>query len=372
MQLSASILDSIEGIKKVDKSDMLSFCAAAPKHYSEAIKIAKNISIDYPKPQIIIVAGMGGSGIGGELLKDWARDRIAVPIEVNKEYSLPAYANKNTLALIVSYSGETEESLSAFLDAVKRKCMIFCVSSGGKLLELAEKIGIPFLRIPSGIPQPRAALPYLFLPLPVILEKIGLVSNISGEFSEAIQVLEKVSVENSPERSVNDNFSKMLASNIVGTVPVIYGFGVYRAVAQRFKQEFNENSKVPSKWEFFPELDHNEIVGWEESGKLAKCFSAIFIRDKNEPEEIRHRIEATKEIVCGESSKVFEVWSSGKGKLAKMLSTICVGDFTSVYLAILRGVDPAPVRTIALLKEKMKQSGFKEKVVRELQKIAVK
>ncbi len=369
--MATSVLDNAERIKQIDKSGMLSFCVETPKHYSEAFKMAKNVSVDYSKPQTIIVSGMGGSGIGGELLKDWARDRITVPIEVNKEYSLPAYANKNTLVLIVSYSGETEESLSAFLDALKRDCMIFCVTSGGKLLELAEEIGVPFLRIPSDMPQPRVALPYLFLPMPVILEKISLVSNISGEFSEVIQTLEKVSVENSPERSVNDNFSKMLASNIVGTVPVIYGFGVYRAVAQRFKQEFNENSKVPSKWEFFPELDHNEIVGWEELGKLAKCFSAIFIRDKNEPEEIRHRIEATKEIVCSESSKVFEVWSSGKGKLAKMLSTICVGDFTSVYLAILRGVDPAPVKTIALLKEKMKQSGFKEKVVRELQKIAV-
>ena len=371
VEVSESVLDNFERIKQIDKSGMLSFCVEAAKHYGEAFNMAKRVSVDYSKPQTVIVAGMGGSGIGGELLKDWARDAITVPIEVNREYSLPAYANKKTLALIVSYSGETEESLSAFLDALKHECMIFCVSSGGELLELAEKIGVPFLRVPIGMP-PRAALPYLFSPLPIILEKIGLFSNISGEFPEAITILEKLSIENSPKRPLKDSFSKTLASKISGTVPIIYGFRAYRAVAQRFKTQFNENSKVLSKWEFFSELNHNEIVGWEEARELAKCFSVIFIRDKNEPEEIHRRIEATKEIVGSKSEKVFEVWSSGSSRLAKMLSTICIGDFTSVYLAILRGVDPTPVKTIASLKEKTKQSGVKEKVIRELQKIAVR
>jgi len=350
---------------------MLSFCVETSEHYEEASKLVKAISISYPKPQTIIVAGMGGSAIGGELLKDWARDRITVPIEVNREYSLPAYANKNTLVFVVSYSGETEESLSILLDAVKRRCMTVCISSGGKLLEFAEKLNMPYLRVPSGMP-PRAAIPYLFLPIPMILEKIGLVSDIHREISETIHILKKVSVENSPKNPASNNFSKTLASKISGTVPVIYGFGIYRAVARRFKQQFNENSKVPSKWEFFPELNHNEIVGWEAAKELAKHFSAILIRDRDEPDEIRQRIEATKELMCGESVKVFEVWSMGKSRLAKMLSTVCIGDFTSVYLAVMRDIDPTPVKTITLLKEKMKQSGVKEKIIRELQKFAAK
>ncbi len=366
------ILDDLNKIKEIDKSDMLSFCVEAPKHYGEAAKLAKTVSISYPQPKTIIVAGMGGSAIGGELLKDWTRDKITIPVEVCREYALPAYANKSTLVFVISYSGETEESLSTFLDAIKRKCMIFCVSSGGTLLEFAEKLNVPYLRIPSGIPAPRAALPYLFLPMPIILEKIGLVSEVRTEISETIKTLEKVSVENSPKKPVHINFSKTLASNINGTIPVVYGFEIYRAVAQRFKQEFNENSKVPSKWEFFPELNHNEIVGWEEAKKLAKCFSVIFIRDNDETDEIRQRIEAPKELMRKESLKIFEVWSSGKNKLAKMLSTICIGDFTSVYLAILRGIDPTPVKTIALLKEKMKQSGVKEKTIRELKGLTVK
>jgi glucose/mannose-6-phosphate isomerase len=368
---NTNILDDISRIGKIDKSNMLSFCVNAPKHYETAAKIAKKFSISYSKPQKIIVAGMGGSAISGELLKDWARDKLPIPIEVEREYALPAYADKNTLIFVVSYSGETEETLSVFLDAVKRGCMIVCISSGGKLVEFAQKLSVPYVRIPSGIP-PRAALPYLFMPLLTVLEKIGLVSDVNIEVSEAVKTLRKVSSENSPEKSSKVNFSKTLALNINGTVPVVYGFGFYRAVAQRFKQQFNENSKVPSKWEFLPELNHNEIVGWEKAQKMAKNFSAIFIRDREEPKEIRNRIEATKELMLKEKVKVFEVWSMGKSKLAKMLSTICIGDFTSVYLALLRKVDPTPVETIALLKERMKQSGVKEKILRELQKLVEK
>jgi glucose/mannose-6-phosphate isomerase len=368
--LVASLLDDIDKIRKIDKSNMLAFCVDASKHYQEAAKTAKRISLRYSNPENIVVAGMGGSGIGGELLKDLVRDKAQVPIEVSRDYVLPAYASKNSLVLIVSYSGETEESLSAFLDAAKRNCMIYCISSGGSLLEFAEKLGVPYLRVPSGMP-PRAALPYLFTPLLISAEKMEIVSGVSEDLSEAIRLLAQISGENAPQKPAEDNFSKSLALGINETVPVVYGFGIYRSVAQRFKQQFNENSKVPSKWEFFSELNHNEIVGWEKAGKLAKCFSAIFIRDKSEPNEIRSRIETTKTLMRA-GSRMFEVWSQGKSALARMLSTICIGDFTSVYLAILREVDPTPVNTIALLKEKMKEVGTKEKIKRELEKLAAK
>jgi glucose/mannose-6-phosphate isomerase len=371
--LPQTILNDPAEMKRIDKSDMLSFCVEASKHCQKAAKLAEAVRIDYSKPQTIIVAGMGGSAIGGELVKDWTRDKIEVPIEICRQYSLPAYADERTLVSVVSYSGETEEALSMFLDAIKRNCMTFCISSGGKLLEFAEKLKLPYLRVPSGIPQPRAALPYLFLPMPILLEKLGSISDASSEISEAVKILKRVKRENLPEKPLSDNFSKKLASRINGTVPVIYGFGIYRAVAQRYKQEFNENSKVPAKWNFFSELDHNEIVGWEAAKEPAKCFSIIFIRDKDEPEEIRQRIEATKELISQEATKkIFEVWSSGKSRLARMLYTIYVGDFTSVYLAILRGIDPTPVRTISLLKERITQSGVKEKIIGELQKLCEK
>jgi glucose/mannose-6-phosphate isomerase len=362
-------LDDIAHIKHIDKSNMLSFCTDAPKHYRKAATLAKRLRIDYSKPDNIIISGMGGSAIGGELLKDWTRDKAAIPIEVCREYALPAFANKNTLVVVVSYSGETEESLSVFLDALKRKCMIACISSDGSLQKYAEKLSIPHLQVPSGM-APRATLPYLFMPLLAVLEKAGLVSSVDSEISETMKVLKQVSEENSAERSVKENFCKTLALNIAGTVPVVYGFGFYRAVAQRFKTQFNENSKIPAKWEYFPELNHNEIVGWENVKRLAELFSIVLIRDRDEPAGIKERIEGTKDIAKEQSLETFEVWSRGKSRLARMASVISIGDFTSVYLAVLQGVDPTPVKTIATLKERIKESGVKDKVIRELRKLA--
>jgi len=366
--MAESVLDDTGKIRKIDKSGMLSFCVDAADHYRKAAEAAEKISLHYSNPNNIIVAGMGGSAIGGELLKDWARYNVQVPIEVSRAYSLPVYANEKSLVFIMSYSGETEETLSSFLDAVERKCMVFCVSSGGSLLEFAERLDVPYLRVPSGFP-PRAALPYLFVPLLKSLEKMKIAPSVSEDLSEAITLLARISRENAPQKPEKDNFAKTLASEINGTVPVVYGFGVFRGVAQRFKQQFNENSKVPSKWEYFSELNHNEVVGWERAGGLAECFSAIFVRDENEPIEIRNRIEITKALMPAES-KLFEVWSQGKSTLARMLSAVCIGDFTSVYLAVLRGVDPTPVKTIAVLKEKLKEVGTKERVVRELERLA--
>jgi glucose/mannose-6-phosphate isomerase len=363
--VTVSILDDVRRIRTIDKSGMLSFCVNAAKHYRAAVKAAEKISVSFSIPENVVVVGMGGSAVGGELLKDWVRDRVPVPVEVSRAYSLPAYADERSLVLVVSYSGETEETLSSFLDAVRRGCMVFCISSGGSLLGFAERLGLPFLRVPSGF-APRAALPYLFVPLIKVLEKVDVASGVSGELSEAVAVLGRVSGECAPEKPVKDNVAKSLAVGVNGSVPVVYGFGVFRGVAQRFKTQFNENSKVPSKWEFFSELDHNEVVGWERAGELAGCFSAVFIRDENEPEEIRNRIEITKGLMPG-GSKLFEVWSQGESTLARMLSAVCIGDFASVYLALLRGVDPTPVETINMLKSKMKQKGTKERIVRELE-----
>ena len=367
--MKTPILDEPEKIKAVDKSNMINFSLDSAKLYDKAAKLAQKIQVNYPKPDNIIVAGMGGSGIGGDLLKDWARNKAPVTIEVNREYQLPVYAGKRSLVLITSYSGDTEESLGAFLDALKRKCMIFCLSSGGALLENAEKLNVPYLRVPSGMP-PRAALPYLFVPLLLGMEKMRLVSGASEELSEARILLEKVSKDNSPGKPAKENLSKTLALGIDHTAPVVYGFGFYRSVAERFKQEFNENSKIPAKWEVFSELNHNEIVGWERAGELGKCFSAIFIRDKEEPTEIRSRIEITKELVGRAGVGIFEVPAQGKSPLAKMLATICIGDFTSIYLALLHGVDPTPVKTVNYLKDTLKKNGVKEKIISELAKLS--
>jgi glucose/mannose-6-phosphate isomerase len=362
-------LDSFDEIRKIDKSDMISFCMDAPRHYSKAAQVAKGFKVDFPKPENIIIAGMGGSAIGGELLKDWAQDTCRVPIEVCRDYHLPAYANKSTLVFCTSYSGETEETLSVFLEALQRKCKIVSLSSGGALREFAEKLNIPHLLVPSGM-APRATLPYLFLPLPTILEKIDFAFGVNAELRETMRILKQVSVENSPENQTKNNVAKTLAMKINGTIPMVYGFRFYRAVAQRMKTQINENSKNLAKWEYFPELNHNEIVAWEEAEEFASRVSVVFLRDADEPEEIKNRIEFTKETINKTSAKTSEVWSKGNSKIARMSSIICTGDFASVYLAVLRGVDPTPVKTISVLKERLKQTGVKEKTVRELRKLS--
>lgn len=357
---------SSDEIERFDKNKLLSFYLDASKHYREATKLAEKVSIDFPKIQRIIIGGVGGSAIGGDLLKDWARDIVNLPIEVCREYSLPTYADNKSLVFILSFSGETEESLSLLLDALKRKCMIFCITSGGRLLEYAEKLNLPFLRIPSISPQPRAALPYLFLPLPIFLQKLGLTSHVQLEIKETVETLKRLKHQNLPNEPVETNFAKKLALNIFGTIPTVYGFGIYRGVAKRYKQEFNENSKILSRYEFFPDLNHNEIVGWKIPSEIKNCFSIILIRDVIEPLEIRMRIETTKKLL-EKKTKVFEVWSVGETRLTKMLSTIFIGDLTSLYLAVLRGVDPTPVKVINKLKELISQSGIKQKILREIQ-----
>jgi glucose/mannose-6-phosphate isomerase len=365
--LPSAFLDNVDRIYAVDKSGMINFCVNAAKHYREAAENAERIIVDYPKPSNIVVAGLGGSAIGGDLLKDWAKTQLSVPIEVSREYKLPAYAGKKTLVFITSYSGDTEETLGTFLDALKRKCMIYCISSGGAVIKYAKKHNVPYLQVPGGMP-PRAALPYMLVPLLVYMEKAGLVKGVKEELKETFSLLEKISQDNAPEKLTCDNFAKGLAQNIGESTPIIYGFGFYRSVAQRFKQQFNENSKSAAKWEYFPELDHNEIVGWEGRGEQCRWYSIILIRDVDEPVEIESRIETTKQIMEQSGLIIVDLEVQGTSALAKMLSTILVGDFTSIYLATLRGVDPTPVKTITVLKNTLGQNGVKDKIISELEK----
>jgi len=377
-----TILDQLENIKKIDKSNMLGICTKTHEHCRDAIqrakraeipkeiKISKNIIIQYKKPKNIIISGMGGSAIGGEILKDWLQNRLPTPIQVCREYRLPAYADKDTLVFAVSYSGNTEETLSALLDAVKRGCMILTVSSGGHMLSFTEKMDIPHVTIPGGMP-PRAAIAYLFFPLPILMEKMGILQNINEELEEAIEVLEKLSRETTPQVVTENNPSKKLALELNGAIPVVYGFRQYSAVARRLKAQFNENTKIPCKQDVFPELNHNEVMGWDAPETLTKQFAILLIRDRDEPPEIRHRIEATKLLALKKTQKILEIHARGKHPLAKMLSAMYTGDLTSIFLAILRGTDPTPVETIAKIKKELKNRfNITEKLIEEAQKIS--
>ncbi|MFQ6081141.1 MAG: SIS domain-containing protein, partial [Candidatus Bathyarchaeia archaeon] len=184
----STILDRLEEVKRIDKSDMLGHCMKTPEYCEDAIQLAKQItipsevtiseksSIKYGKPGHVIIVGMGGSAIGGEMLRDWLRDELPLPIKVCRDYSLPAYADENTLVFAISHSGNTEETLNAFVDAIHRKCMTITITSGGHLLSFSKKLQIPHVTIPTGLP-PRVAIPYLFFPLPILMERMGILKN---------------------------------------------------------------------------------------------------------------------------------------------------------------------------------------------------
>jgi len=365
-----AILDNQETVKKIDMSDMLGDLVKTPEYCRDAIKRAKQVNL--PKkanPQNIVIVGMGGSAIGGEILKDWLRDELPLSIEVCRDYILPAYVNKDTLVFANSYSGNTEETLTAFLTAIKRKCTVLAVTSGGQLGAFCKKLQVPHVMIPSDL-QPRVAVPYMFFPLPVLLEKLGILSDIEGELEEAIAVLEKVAKANASTVPAGDNTAKQLATDLLGTFPVVYGFRQYTSIAHRLKAQFNENSKVHSRSNVFPELNHNETVGYEAPEAFTKQQSVILIRDPQDPQEIRNRIETTTDLVFNRAKTVQEITAEGKGKLAKMFSVLCTGDYTSVYLAILQNKDPTPVKIIDRVKSELaKKTRMKEQFDAELAKL---
>ena len=365
-----SFLDQPEKIRKIDKSEMLSHLTKTPYYCQDAINRAIQVKVPKnEKPENIIISGMGGSAIGGEILRDWLRDRLPIPIDICKDYTLPAYAGKDTLFFANSYSGNTEETLSAFLEAVRRKCLTITITSGGHLLSFSKKLQVPYVVIPNHLP-PRVAIPYLFFPLPIFMEQMGLLSSVVENLQETVQILKKVGRENSTKIPMEDNPSKKMASKLSGTIPVVYGFGQYQSIARRLKTQFNENSKVPSRYDVFPELNHNETVGWEASETFTRNYSVILIRDNEEPPEISSRIETTKSFALRKPKKVLEIHASGKGKLAKMFSVLHIGDFVSIYLAILQNVDPTPVKVIDRIKTEMKEKFDVVKMLQaEIQKL---
>ena len=360
------ILDDLKTIDSIDREGMCRIVEHFPEQCKEAIKIAEALTlpkkvkisdkaqIRYEKPANIIVAGMGGSAIGGNLLKDWLRNRLPIPVEVCRGYNLPAYADDKTLVLVVSYSGNTEETLSMYLETVEKRCMTVAVTSGGLLQEFSEKLGVPLVRLPSGYP-PRSVVAYLFFPLVYSLEKLKLI-NPAEEVEEAVEVVTKLRDEVKPDTPVSRNPSKRLAIGLKDGIPFVCGFGLYEGVALRIKTQFNENSKIPAKVEYFPELNHNEIAGWTGFRELTRNFSVIIIRDDQEEPEIKTRIDVTRNLIFDEGAKeVLEIQAKGRGRLARMLSAMYIGDFASIYLAILNRIDPTPLAIIDELKKRLEE-----------------
>ena len=356
LMVNDTILEDEKKIKEIDREDMYKFLMNMPENCSEMFKMTENYQFHAGIKEFsnILICGMGGSAIGGNLVQDWLIDNIKIPIFIHRGYSLPAFVDDKTLIIVISYSGNTEETLSAFAEGIERKCPIIAVSSNGKLIEFSEKLRIPYIKVPSEI-QPRAAIPYLFIAILIILQKMDIISDFSEDFNEVITILKTLREELSIKNPIPTNISKKIAIGIRESFSIIYSPLSYGSLARRMKCQINENSKNPATWNEFPELNHNEIVGWEVSSKITQICCIILLRTQDEDEAIKNRIEITKEIILDKVKEIFEIWSRGKSKLAKMFSLLYTGDFVSYYLAILNGVNPSPVKGISELKKKLKE-----------------
>ncbi len=272
----------LDEIKAIDKSDMLKLLREFPEQFSQAIEIGKNANIvlDREKIKNILFVGMGGSAIGGDVIISCLGDQLQIPALVNRNYHLPNFVDENTLAIVSSFSGNTEESLNAFNEAVAKQAQIVCLTSGGKLKILAQEKGIPVITIPGGMP-PRCALGYLSVPVLFLLTDNKIANVPEKDFHETLELLKELEEKYSPE-SV-DNLALHTAELLHGKIPVIYSSNdMLGAVTVRWKGQFSENAKQLAFANVFPELNHNEIVGWEKLPELLQKFQIIYLSDKQD------------------------------------------------------------------------------------------
>ncbi|MCX7833612.1 MAG: bifunctional phosphoglucose/phosphomannose isomerase [Ignavibacteria bacterium] len=353
----------------IDRSNMFMVLRNFHLQIKDAVQIASNIK--FPKKlrvSNIIVNGLGGSAIGGDLVRSYLHYIIKIPFTVNRSYFLPAYANRETLSIISSYSGNTEETISAYKDSLKRKCKILAISSGGEVEKIAKKNGNIFIKIPTGF-QPRCALGYSFFTIFISLFKLGLIpisqKVFYNEIESVIQNLEKYSKQFSNYK-LRNNIAIKIASEIKGKLPVIYSSSdLLDVVNLRWRGQISENSKQLAYGNLYPEMNHNELVGWWAPEKTSKNKSlnrrsllndiiVIFLKDNDDYVRIKLRMDITSEIYKKLASKVISIKGKGENKLERIFNLIYTGDWVSYYLALMRRVDPTPVEVISYLKSKLK------------------
>jgi glucose/mannose-6-phosphate isomerase len=349
-------LDELE-VLQADQSGMLDLLLEVPEHLQTAERLG--LDVDLPTTvdvRTIVVTGLGGSGIGGDLLRSYLNPTCRVPIWVNRQYGLPAFVGPSTLVCAISYSGNTEETLCAFEEARARGATLLAVTSGGRLATLAEQRRIPWVRVPGGMP-PRATLGYLFGSVLVMLARLGLIDDQQEPLAETIEVLRELAAQYRPGVETFRNPPKELALQLHTKLPVIYGVQDFTdVIAYRWRTQLNENSKVLASHHAFPELNHNEVVGWDGALALSQGLWVVLLRDAQELARIAQQIEITKDFVRERAAGITEVWTQGRSRLTRLFSLLYTGDFTSFYLALLSGVDPSPVRAIDALKERMASS----------------
>ena len=349
------MLDDVKAISAIDQSGMLDLLERFPDNIRDTINFLENISLpSLFKIDNIIISGMGSSAISGDIIQSLLWDKLDIPIFVSRQCDLPKWANKNSLILSLSYSGNTEETLRVFKLAHQRHCQIIGISSGGKLLEYCQHRNTPHISVPAGLP-PRAGTAYILFSSLISLEKVGLLRyDLKSEIDETISIVENLISENKKIIPEANNISKQIAKKLLNTTPHIYGWGIYSPTAKRWRTQLNENSKVIAQYDEVPECTHNEIEGWAMNPEVTKTCSNVIIRDdKEESIYMSKKLNFLKELYEAVSATVIEVNVKGKKRLAKMMYAMTIGDFVSCYLAILRNIDPTPVKVIIQLKNEL-------------------
>lgn len=336
-------------IKSIDRSNMWELLCSIPMHWSEAELLVQEASPLPPKDiRNVCYLGMGGSALAGDLFQGYTYDRLKIPMTVVKNYNIPGWVDEHTLLIVSSYSGNTEETLEAMHAGLQAGVVPAVITSGGKLLDLCQSEHIPVVDIPGEIP-PRAALAYTFVPIYRFCEQMGLLKdNYNAEMESMTEFLsEQIELYG----DYNFNRALDLAENLDDTLPLIYSdSSILRGVNFRWRQQFMENAKTLAYGNFFPEMTHNEIVGWDQIAHLTGRLSVLILRDAEDSNRVSRRMSITRELIENQAAVFYELKSEGENRLQRMFSLIELGDFTSYYLALIRGVDPTPLTKTDLLK----------------------
>jgi len=339
-------LDSKEKVRQHDEKDVLDMIEHMPDHLIEGLRRGRLSGLPRFTPKDVVVCGMGGSAIGGHLLEEWLAFESEIPCSICSSYSLPASVSKDSLVMVASYSGNTEETISMFEEAGRRRAKVISIASGGRLVKMSEAAGVPVAKVPSGM-MPRASLGYLFGAMLGILERSGVIE-VDKQIQESVKVMSKTTAYCRQSVQTSDNPAKMLAHEILSCVPVVIGYDLSRPVAKRWANQFNENAKVLAHSSDLPEMDHNEIVGWMKDPR-ARNYAPIFLDHETKDRSMKRRIAATKDML-GRVTHVYSMTALGLSPMAKMFSLISMGDYTSVYLGVLRNEDPSTNEAIDELK----------------------
>jgi len=340
-----------EAVGRVDTANLLADILDLPEHLRDAQWRVGSAGLpEWDSPDGLVVAGMGGSAIGGDLARVALGDHASRPMLTARGYALPGWTTPDTTVLCASYSGNTEETLAAFEAAGALGARRVAVTSGGQLADLARRENAPVIPVPGGF-QPRAAVAYMTVAALEVAAACGVGPRMASEIDVAAAHLDQLCAEWGPDAQEN-NLAKEIALALHGSVPVIAGAGLTAPVVYRWKTQINENAKLPAFAAELPELDHNEIVGWQGTAALGS-FAAIFLEDDDQHPRIGDRIELTSELIAEHATHVVRVRTRGQGSVERAMSLVLLGDLVSLYLAVLRGVDPTPVMVIDQLKARL-------------------